>query len=423
MKHAIVIGCHVSGLGVVRALGRMGVPVVAVSYESSDIAQHSRYVSEAVQAPHPTNERDAFVRFLLENAHHWPEAVLFDTDDHAAVAISQNKATLAKHYKIAAEDWDKMRLFIEKRETYRLAEKCGVPFPKSWRPCSIVELRRIKDALSFPCILKPVEGHLFKKAFNAKVFQANNFEECERKFALCLEAGVEVIVQEIIPGDDDAIYKMLTYVNSRGEMSNSFYYRKLRQHPPQFGVMRVGVSEPRNPEVELLSKRLLKAAGLQGLCNVEFKKDARDGKLKLIEVNVRANRTNLLATTCGANFPWMIYLDLAEKTEVTVKNYKAGVYWIEFYADLFNALLRRRRDQNAWRDYFTPYLANNKIFAVLAGDDMKPFLKETLALPHIFWRNARPVLVKLTARIRSFFAPRRNAEKTFPLDHTLTRKA
>ena len=43
---AVVVGAHINGLGVIRALGPRGVPIAAVSTRPYDIAQHSRWVSE-----------------------------------------------------------------------------------------------------------------------------------------------------------------------------------------------------------------------------------------------------------------------------------------------------------------------------------------------------------------------------------------
>jgi predicted ATP-grasp superfamily ATP-dependent carboligase len=144
-------------------------------------------------------------------------------------------------------------LFIEKEETHKLAQQCAVPHPKGYLPKTLVELYGIKDKIKYPLILKPVIGHEFKSRFNKKNFEINDERELFEKFTLCLECGLEVICQEIIPGPDTNIYKMLTYVNSRGSMSAKFFYRKVRQNPPGFGVMRVGVSEDRNLEVERLS--------------------------------------------------------------------------------------------------------------------------------------------------------------------------
>lgn len=73
-----------------------------------------------------------------------------------------------------------------------------------------------------------------------------------------------MLVQEIIPGRDGDIYKFMTYVDSDSVYRPIFFYRKVRQNPPHFGVVCCGVSTELHPEVERLGRRLVDAAGYQG---------------------------------------------------------------------------------------------------------------------------------------------------------------
>ena len=81
MTSAIVIGCHLSGLGVIRALGAQGVYVIALSYDRTNLGSVSKYVSEHYLIPHPTTEAGAFVDYLLSRADAWCDSLIFDTDD------------------------------------------------------------------------------------------------------------------------------------------------------------------------------------------------------------------------------------------------------------------------------------------------------------------------------------------------------
>jgi len=98
--------------------------------------------------------------------------------------------------------------------------------------------------------------------------------------------------------------------------NEAFLFRKIRQNPPKFGVARVGISQDRIPQIiEEFTERILKEANFKGIANAEFKKYPRDNQFKLLEINVRAFRSNWLATYCGINFPWIIYMDLVEKNK------------------------------------------------------------------------------------------------------------
>jgi hypothetical protein len=62
---AIVISTHLSGLAVIRALGRAGVPVIAVCYDEGELGYLSTYVSDWVWVPHPDKSETQFVDSLL----------------------------------------------------------------------------------------------------------------------------------------------------------------------------------------------------------------------------------------------------------------------------------------------------------------------------------------------------------------------
>lgn len=394
MKKAIVIGCHVCGLGVIRSLGLMGFQIIAMSYDRTDFGHASKYVYERVKIPHPRIEEKEFIDFLIKNSYRWSEALIFDTNDDVAVSISKNKAELANYYKTIAPEWEILRKFIEKPETYRLAEKCNIPYPRTFLPKTLDELYKMKNGITYPCILKPVLGHEFASKFNSKNFEVNNHNELLSKFELCLKSGSKVMVQEIIPGPDSNIYECAVYVNSGGYINARFLDRKIRQNPPKFGIARVAISQNRIQELEEFTEKLLKEADFRGIAQAEFKEDPRDNQFKLLEINGRIFRSNWLATYCGINFPWIIYMDLVEKEQVKVTDYKKEVYWIELYQDILNSILHHNRENLRFRDYISPYLSKNKIFAVISNEDFIPFLKQISLLPIKYYRFFKYIMTR-----------------------------
>jgi predicted ATP-grasp superfamily ATP-dependent carboligase len=223
--------------------------------------------------------------------------------------------------------------------------------------------------------------------FHAKNFEVNSDRELNEKFKLCVDAGQPMILQEIIPGPDDNLYKMQGYVNSQGDLVGRFFYRKLRQHPPQFGIARVGISTDRHSEVERLTEELLTRANYRGYFSNEFKLDPRDDQLKLIENNCRMPRSGMLAIACGINFPWLIYQDLVLNQPCDVTHYKIGTYWIDFWTDLYNSLFRRKKEEIQLREYLAPYFARDKVFSDLNLEDLKPFFGIALGYITSFGRS------------------------------------
>jgi predicted ATP-grasp superfamily ATP-dependent carboligase len=372
LDKVIVIGCSLTGYLVIRALADRNLHIIAMTYEKRDVAQLSRYVSEVVQSPRPSDE-EQFVAYLIENADRWAGALILETADNAAIALSKNKELLSKYYRMATPDWDVLGIFVEKEKTYALAEQHGIPHPKSIPLCRMKDIEEISENL-YPCILKPVLSSPFTDKFHTKNFEVNNKRELEEKFKLCLDAGLSMIFQEIIPGPDSNFYRMDGYINSQGNVVGKFFYRKLRQHPPQFGIGRVCISMERYPEVERLTEKMLTLTNYRGYFSNEFKLDPRDGQLKLIENNCRISRPGMLPVACGVNHPWLIYQDLVLNQQSDITKYKVGTYWIDFWTDLNDSLFRRKKEDIRLRDYLGPYFARNKVFSDLDFKDIKPFL-------------------------------------------------
>jgi predicted ATP-grasp superfamily ATP-dependent carboligase len=366
----VILGCHVSGLGVIRALaGRAR--LIGVSYDEDDPGFVSRYLDERHRAPHPSRHRDDYISFLLDHADAWEGAVLIDTDDDTAMAVAQNRKRLAARYRVATPEWAVLRQFILKEEAWTLAAKCGVPHPTT---IILPPGEQPSEYLDYPCILKPSQGHAFKSVFGRKNFKIESDDALNEKLALCAKHGLTMMLQEIIPGPDTSIEKCMVYIDRNGQRRAAFFYNKLRQNPPQFGIARVAISTEVNPEVEDLSTRLLSAARYRGICTVEFRRDARDGALKLMEVNTRMPRMNWLATYAGINFPWILCQDQMEQAPVPQPEYRVPAYWIEAYADWYHSCRHRNRENFTLREYIAPYLARHHSFAVLSVRDPRPFL-------------------------------------------------
>ena len=126
---------------------------------------------------------------------------------------------------------------------------------------------------------------------------------------------------------------------------------------------------------------LLRRSGFKGVCTVDFKRDQRDGVLKLMEVNVRMPRMNWLASYCGVNFPWIVYRDLIDGVRDYATAYRQDVYWTEVFADVKNSLLHYDRERYSLGEYLRPYVAPDRTFALLSSHDPLPFLTQAAVAP------------------------------------------
>lgn len=373
----MVISGHVAGLAVMRSLGRAGVPVVALRHDPGEFGHRSRWVSEEIRVPHPEHEESAFVERLFELVERFAGALLIPTSDEAVKAVARHKERLQEHYVVACTQWTVAERFIDKKHTYALAADLGVPAPRTVVAHSMDDLEAARDALEFPCLVKPRESHRYVEVFGRKMVTVRNFDEMRRAYTEAAEAQLDVLIQEFIPGDDTAGVSYNAYMHD-GEPLVACTAQKIRLSPPQTGRPRVVVSRY-IPEVTTAARTILNGLGVYGFACTEFKRDPRDGVYKLMEINGRPNLSTALSVRCGVDFPTIIYEHLMEGTLPVAGPWRTGVYWIDGVADLVQSARYLRRERFSPRSLLRPYVRPH-VWATFELEDCRPFASRARAL-------------------------------------------
>ena len=120
------------------------------------------------------------------------------------------------------------------------------------------------------------------------------------------DAEIEVLLVELIPGLDDLLCSYYTYLDEAHQPLFHYTKRVIRRNPPGMGGGCYHVTDW-IPELCDPSLRLIQEAGLRGLANVEFKRDPRDGQLKLIECNARFSASLCLSRRSGFDLARFVY--------------------------------------------------------------------------------------------------------------------
>jgi predicted ATP-grasp superfamily ATP-dependent carboligase len=194
-----------------------------------------------------------------------------------------------------------------KRGQLEAAEEAGIPVPRTAYPSSAAEARAAAEELGFPVLVKPSSTEGFKRRFKRQAFRCETGADAEQAYARA--EPYDPMVQEVIPGGDDELFTLGSYLRADGEPLGLFSGRKLRQTPPGVGTCRVGEAVWVEEVVEG-GLKLLRALSFHGLSQVEFKRDPRDGAYKLMEVNPRLFQWHGLAAACGVDLPLIAYRDL-----------------------------------------------------------------------------------------------------------------
>jgi len=327
---ALVLSAHTMGLGVIRALGAKGVPVISLTYDPGDFGQKSKYVNETVPMPHPTREPRAFEQCLLGVCSVYRGAVLIPASDAALTAVSQLKPDLSKYVKVACPDLRMVDLVIQKDRTVELAESCGVLCPLTKRPDTLDEALQAARSIGYPCLVKPVQSHLFVQALGTKMFSVANEKELRVAWEKVERHRLAVTIQEFISGPPTNGANYIAFF-VEGRPIAEFTVQKLGDSPPNYGSP-CALRSAEMPEVELLGRKLLKGAAFEGFACVEFKKGP-DGAYRLMEINARHNLSTALAVKCGLSFPWMDYTFRTTGVPEGAGPWRKGVYWVDILRD------------------------------------------------------------------------------------------
>jgi D-aspartate ligase len=377
---AVIVGGDFHGLGIIRSLGRRGIPLCVVDDEYS-IGRFSKYTTFTVHSPSLRKEKET-VDYLIEMGHKmnlngW---VLFPTRDEHVAAFSRHKQVLSQVFRVPTPDWEITKWAWNKWNTYSMAQQLGIPIPRTWCPRTVEELDRI-DA-EFPLAIKPSVKEDFFYATRAKAWRAENRNELREMFQRASgHVGTnEVLVQEIIPGDGTRQFSSCVFMKN-GIALGSMEAQRWRQHPPEFGRAATFVESIDLPIVEELTLKFLRAINYYGLAEVEYKLDPRDGKYKLLDVNARTWGFHALGSPAGVDFSYLLYADQIGDPVETFRG-RSGVGWIRMVTDVPTSVgdifAGRLTPKAYWRS-----LRDFKIESVFSSEDIAPSLAEVALLPYL----------------------------------------
>lgn len=376
---AIVLGCHKIGLGIIRALGEKKVPIVGVYYNEMDMGYVSKYVIGSYRCPHPDDDEKGFVSFLMSLAPQWEGGVLIPSDDATLIPTSKHKYELERHFRVMANEWQITEKYIIKKHTYAIAHEIGIPSPRTLVPNELQHAMDFVKQIGFPCLLKPSVGHRFFEIFRKKMIFVETIRQLEDAYDKTKEAGTEMMIQEFIPGDDKsgANYNSL-FVD--GAPIVEVTAEKVRLSPPRTGFPRVVISK-HIPQLLSPGRKILRAIGYNGFSCMEFKKDARDGVYKLMEINGRLNLSTPLSVMAGVNFPYLAYLHslTGKAPDAAVGGFREGIYWIDVGKDIVETLRSFRQEHLSIVEYLKPYFLPH-VFTILSFGDPLPFIKRSFDL-------------------------------------------
>ena len=375
-------------MGIARSLGRLGVPVHGVHSDLRTSALASRYFGrrhhwDFAQAS-PANSVD----FLLDlRSKLGGDAVLIPTTDDTAQLLADHAAALRNVYRFQDNPPTLVRQLRRKWELFRLATHHGIPTPKTLLPRSAQEARQFADQIGYPLFLKASDGARFEARALRKMLIVRTARELAENYSLMEDpADSNLMLQEYIPGGDDGVWMFNGYFNRHSECVAGFTGKKLRQQPIHTGATSLGICL-RNDTVHELTTEFMSTLGYQGIVDIGFRHDARDGLYKLLDVNPRIGATfRLFVGADGTDVARLLYLDLTGQP-LPLTALVQGRKWLDENRDFFSSRGHRREGSLTVAAWLRS-LRGVRETAWFASDDPIPAIRMAAELA---WRAMRKV--------------------------------
>jgi predicted ATP-grasp superfamily ATP-dependent carboligase len=321
-----------AALAVIRSLGKKGIKVLAADATGFNSGFLSKYCTYRVVYPSPIKNKEKFVKALLHLVKNMKIDLLIPITDFTTIPILERKEDFEPYVKVAVPPYEVAMKAYDKFQTTRIAQRCGVPYPKTFLVDNIETLKEIADEFNYPVVIKPRMKVFWKneKAIMMKVTSINyayNKRDLLAKYNNLMNRLKSIVppgfflIQECVRGAGYGVEVLMDYYSNPVAL---FMHKRLHEYPITGGASTLRVSTW-NKKLANYSIKLLKEMNWQGVAMVEFRLDEKSGNIYLIEVNGRFWGSLPLAINAGVDFPYLLYkMMVGKNTSSTVNSYKLG---------------------------------------------------------------------------------------------------
>ncbi|MEZ5519956.1 MAG: hypothetical protein R3F08_00545 [Dokdonella sp.] len=355
---AIILGSDLTGLGALRSLRLAGIPAYSAC-PPGDLVTRSRWYRPTPGSPPWDGSLGPHALALLR-AMPLDEAVLIPGADDAAIWLAELAGTeLGRRFRTSVSSPETLRILQDKTRFAVHLAGTGIAHPRTYSIASAADIEKIPFDELDRVFIKPSNSQKFSQTIGAKGIWANSRDELARIWAGLQGQGFHLMAQEYVPGSSADHYFIDGYRDRTGKFSGLFARRRIRIHPPDFGnssfCHSIALDEVKGA-VEGVSE-LLSGLAYRGIFSAEFKRDARDGRFRILEVNTRAWWYVEFAARCGINVCRMAYEDaLGLPVTVAPHDYPRGAGCVNLYGDLRTVRAQTTSERGPWRNILWQWL-------------------------------------------------------------------
>jgi predicted ATP-grasp superfamily ATP-dependent carboligase len=384
----ITDGDNRSSLSATRSLGKYGCRVLVTGCQFFSLSSRSRYCEKGFQTHVVEKDEKQFAIDISVIVKNESVDIVYPMTEPSMLALLNNRALFNNNVIIAAPELDAVKKIFDKYNLFKMAENLGIEIPKTYYVYdkSVYESTRLQIE-AFPVVVKPSLSKIqvnggFK---STNVMYASSLDELDNIYASIDYLDYPSLIQEKIIGQGTGLFTLFDGKSHKA----LFSHKRLREKPPSGGVSVVSESVSLDEDMVCAVEKLLAQVNWQGIAMGEFKRDIRDGKPKLIEINGRFWGSLQLAQSAGVDFPVLLLQHLLGE-EISHKHiaYKEGLKLKWFLGTLDYLIMRLFHSKEklnlpddsptktrALLDFFH-ISGKNVVFDVISFNDIKPFIFE-----------------------------------------------
>ena len=270
-----------SSLNAIRSLGKRGIRVLTLDSSKDSPGFCSKYTHKALICPDYRTDFNAYKQFLQEICRDGSYSVILPMDEVSVYVLSRY-APEFPNIKVAWMSYKQLEIVQDRERLLKLAEELNIPTPKYLVPNGNRSIKSI-PGIEPPWVVKPKHSVVIKdnKVSAGHIKYTLNTNELNKAVEEMVICGQDPIIQEYIPGEGYGFFALYNEKKLRAVFQHHRIRERSYMHGPSSYRESVRISE-----LEKEGLKIPEHLGWHGPIMVEFRRDMRDGKFKLLEVNI-----------------------------------------------------------------------------------------------------------------------------------------
>jgi D-aspartate ligase len=397
------------GITLVRTLGLARIQAVVASPDPHDHVFASRHCTARCVLP-PYDQAEAAVDAIvalgdrLSDTYGRRVPLMYGSDD-ALELIYAHRERLQRHFLMLLNDPDVGRALIAKDRFQAIAQARGIPVPQElqWEGTGRGSLAGtagevlIKPSIKVDWYGSQLRERLFAADAKARVFTSGADVLRDPVVALFRE---QLTFQEYIPGGEECLWSYHGLADGQGHVLTSFVGRKIRTHPPVDGESSF-IELAYDEGLADLGRYVAARLPLKGVFKMDFKRDPRDGRWYLLEINARYTLWHYLGACNGVNLMRASFDFLIDGAQWEPDKYSTHKRWLSLGLDFASFRRRARRGEARFGRWLASILFSRNVYNVFAWSDPAPWMRFQANRFAHKWERAYDLFVSYIRQWRS----------------------